>query len=203
MGRGDGAAAVHALQLPEYAEDFDGDGKRDIWGSQADVFASVAKYLKEHGWDDEATWGREVKLPARGLVEKVGLREEGCRAVRQMSPARPLDAWAEDGVRAADGSPLPKGDRDASLVDAGGRYFLVYRNYEALLDYNCAHPYALGVALLSDRIAGSGPLPVTTKATTKKAPAAKSPKKPSPKKPSPKKAPPKKVSPKKVSGAGR
>jgi len=32
------------------------------------------------------------------------------------------------------------------------RTFLVYRNYEAILGYNCAHYYALSVALLADRI---------------------------------------------------
>jgi membrane-bound lytic murein transglycosylase B len=163
-----------------YAEDFDGDGKRDIWRSQPDVFASVAKYLKEHGWDDEATWGREVKLRDPALVERIGLRMEGCRAVRQMSPARPLDAWRGDGVRSADGSRLPAGERAASLIDAGGRYYLVYRNYEALLDYNCAHPYALGVSLLSDRIAARGPLPAAKKAPARKAPAKKAPVKKAP-----------------------
>jgi membrane-bound lytic murein transglycosylase B len=39
-----------------------------------------------------------------------------------------------------------------SLVEAGDRRFLVYRNYEALLAYNCAHAYALSVALLAERI---------------------------------------------------
>jgi membrane-bound lytic murein transglycosylase B len=40
----------------------------------------------------------------------------------------------------------------ASLVTAGTRDFLVYDNYEAILGYNCAHTYALSVALLSDRL---------------------------------------------------
>jgi membrane-bound lytic murein transglycosylase B len=33
-----------------YAVDFDGDGRRDIWTSHADTFASIANYLKGHGW---------------------------------------------------------------------------------------------------------------------------------------------------------
>ena len=47
-----------------YAQDGDGDGKKDIWGNQLDVFASIANYLKQQGWDNNKTWGREVKLPA-------------------------------------------------------------------------------------------------------------------------------------------
>ena len=41
----------------------------------------------------------------------------------------------------------------ASLIRDDSRAFLVYGNYEALLDYNCAHSYALSVALLADRLA--------------------------------------------------
>ena len=46
----------------QYAEDFDGDGRRDIWHSSADVFASVANYLKGHGWVAGERWGREVRV---------------------------------------------------------------------------------------------------------------------------------------------
>lgn len=138
----------------EYAQDFDGDGRRDIWASHADVFASVAYYLQAHGWRSDETWGREVRLPASGdaLAETVGLRETGCRAVREMTRPIPLAEWQRLGVRNAAGRALPRVERDASLVRAGSRAFLVYGNYEALLEYNCAHAYALSVGLLSDRI---------------------------------------------------
>ena len=137
-----------------FAQDFDGDGRRDIWTSQPDVFASVAFYLREHGWSDRMTWGREVVIPksARGAVKSVPAREEGCRAERAMSVKRSLSDWKRRGVRAAGRQPLPAGTTPASLVTAGARYFLVYDNYEALLAYNCAHTYALSVALLADRL---------------------------------------------------
>ena len=63
-----------------------------------------------------------------------------------------LADWQQLGVRNATGGALPRVDRDASLVRAGGRAFLVYGNYDALLEYNCAHAYALSVGLLADRI---------------------------------------------------
>ena len=50
----------------QYAVDFDGDGRRDIWNSPADVFASIGNYLKLHGWQAGARWGREVAIPAPG-----------------------------------------------------------------------------------------------------------------------------------------
>jgi membrane-bound lytic murein transglycosylase B len=139
----------------KHAEDFDGNGDRDIWRSTPDVLASIANYLKAYGWKAGETWGREVRLPAAkadSIVEKVGLRTEGCRAEREMTVRRPLKQWQALGVRALDGKALPSAERDASLLRAGKRAYLVYGNYEALLGYNCAHAYALAVSQLADRI---------------------------------------------------
>ncbi|HYU81056.1 MAG TPA: lytic murein transglycosylase [Vicinamibacterales bacterium] len=139
----------------KYAQDYDRDGNRDIWHSEGDIFASVANYLKSYGWVGGETWGREVRLPKGGalsVIDKVGLRTSGCRAEREMTARAPLSRWKAVGVRALDGGPLPAVERNASLVHNGNRTFLVYGNYEALLGYNCAHTYALSVALLADRI---------------------------------------------------
>ena len=138
----------------KYAQDFDGDGHRDIWKSQGDVFASIAYYLAEHGWTKGETWGREVTLTAaaRKAIAEVPRRAEGCRAMRNMTEPRPLSFWRTQGVRLANKRPVPSGTRLASLVDTGSRTFLTYRNYEALLGYNCSHNYALSVALLADRL---------------------------------------------------
>ena len=71
-----------------------------------------------------------------------------------MTAFRPLGDWAALGVRALNGAPLPKADINAALVSGASRHFLVYGNYDALLSYNCAHAYAVSVALLADRIGG-------------------------------------------------
>ncbi|HEY0874162.1 MAG TPA: lytic murein transglycosylase [Vicinamibacterales bacterium] len=138
----------------EYAQDFDGDGRKDIWSSQADVFASIAYYLQQHGWNTGETWGREVHLPA-GIEESItGLprRDTGCRARRLMTDPKPVNEWSDLGVRNRDGARLPVSTMPASFVEAGKRRFLLYNNYEALLGYNCAHSYALSVGLLADSI---------------------------------------------------
>jgi membrane-bound lytic murein transglycosylase B len=137
-----------------YAQDFDGDGRRDIWTSQPDVFASIAYYLQQHGWHGDVTWGREVAVPPGITTALDGLprRTEGCRARRAMSMPQALQEWHKLGLKSADKKPLPRADIPASLIRDGNRAFLVYDNYEALLDYNCAHTYALSVALLSDRL---------------------------------------------------
>jgi membrane-bound lytic murein transglycosylase B len=142
----------------QFAQDFDGDGRRDIWNTPADIFASIANYLKGHGWTRNQAWGREVRIP-RDIVSRILATEPrrtgGCQATRDMTAAKPLAAWRDLGVRALDGSQLPKSSEPASLVAGTSRYFLTYANYDALLAYNCAHAYAVSVVVLGERIARS------------------------------------------------
>jgi membrane-bound lytic murein transglycosylase B len=135
--------------------DFDGDGRRDIWKSTGDTLASIANYLKGFGWNGNETWGREVKVSQavrEEIARTIPRRTEGCYAIRNMTERRPLNEWQKIGVRLVGGRPLPRAAMTAALVDVGERTFLVYPNYDAILAYNCAHYYALGVALLSDRL---------------------------------------------------
>ena len=137
-----------------YAQDFDGDGRRNIWTSQPDVFASIAFYLQQHGWAKGSLWGREVKpsAAARRAIDELPRRTEGCRAQRVLTERRPIAEWRKLGLRTVSGAPLPTAKASASVLHLGSRTFLVYPNYEALLGYNCSHNYALSVAMLSDRI---------------------------------------------------
>ena len=161
--RGSWAGAMGDVQfMPssylKYAEDFDGDGKRDIWSTPADIFASIANYLKGHGWLEGEPWGRPVKVSdeaAQKIAASVAHRTGTCQATRDMTVMLPVKEWQRLGVRLPSGAPLPAATPDAAMVSGATRHFLVYANYDALLDYNCAHSYAISVGLLADRI-GSG-----------------------------------------------
>jgi membrane-bound lytic murein transglycosylase B len=165
--RGSWAGAMGQAQfMPssylQFAVDFDGDGRRDIWSTPGDVFASIANYLKGHGWTSDLSWGREVKVTpdvARHITSDVAPRNGTCQATRNMSVALPLTRWAELGVRLPGGAALPTSDVQASLVSGTARHFLVYQTYDALLEYNCAHSYAISVALLGDAIVSTNPPP--------------------------------------------
>jgi membrane-bound lytic murein transglycosylase B len=139
----------------KWAQDFDEDGRTDIWSSAPDVFASIANYMTEHGWKAGQTWGREVMVPreaAKKIATEVERRSGSCVARRDMTVALPMAEWQKRGVRLTNGAALPKTDFTASLVSGSSRHFLVYDNYDALLEYNCAHSYAISVALLADRL---------------------------------------------------
>jgi membrane-bound lytic murein transglycosylase B len=139
----------------KFAVDFGGDGRRDIWRSTPDALASIANYLEGFGWNGDQTWGREVTVTAAAaarIADSIPKRTQGCSAERNMTERRPLGEWTTLGVTLANGQPLPRADMPAGLVDVGERKFLVYPNYDALLAYNCAHYYALSVALLAERL---------------------------------------------------
>lgn len=128
------------------AEDFDGDGRRDLIGSVPDALASTANFLASAGWQHGRPWGIEVRLP------------EGFDAAQAGRKARrPLDAWRRAGLTRADGSALPGGDENAGLIlPAGprGPAFLTLKNFDVLFSYNAAESYALAIAHLADRLRG-------------------------------------------------
>lgn len=129
----------------KFAEDFNGDGRRDIWGTRADVFASAANYLSQSGWKGDETWGRSIKLPANFDQSWVGLDK-----------SKTVNEWAKLGITRADGSPLPKTDIQASLVKPDGvaQGFLVYDNFKVVMKWNRSTYFALSVGHLADAIGG-------------------------------------------------
>lgn len=144
-----------------FAQDFDGDGKKDIWNNHADIFASIANYLKHFGWSDQQTWGRQVTLPENASTwldsVKAQKPEKGCRALRAHTAKLPLSRWNELGVRRLNLSELPQVDMAATLImpdGISGPAFLTYPNYRTILRYNCANSYALTIGLLADKFKG-------------------------------------------------
>jgi membrane-bound lytic murein transglycosylase B len=132
----------------KYAVDFDSDGRRDIWSSEADVFASAANFLARSGWKGDQTWGREVRLPPHF---DVSLADDFETPLAERDPRRRLSEWQALGVRRVDGRDLPTRDLLASLIlpdGPGGPAYLVYETW------NPAFLFATTVGLLADRLRG-------------------------------------------------
>ncbi len=127
-----------------FAIDFDGDERRDIWTTKADVFASAANYLAQSGWRDDQTWGRKVLLPAGFDV-----------TLADFKVVKRLSEWQRLGVRRADGGDLPKRDLESSLVlpgGEGGPAYVIYDNYRTILKWNRSNYFAVSVGHLADLI---------------------------------------------------
>lgn len=127
-----------------YAVDFDGDGRRDIWGSLPDVFASTANYLARSGWDARHRWGREVAPPSATAGIPTGLNHRAS-----------LAAWHRQGVRLPDGGRLPEAPLHASLLrmdEGAGPSFLAYDNFRALMAWNRSTYFGISIGLLSDSL---------------------------------------------------
>jgi len=128
-----------------HAVDADGDGRRDIWASMADVMASTAQFLARSGWQPGQPWGGEVVLPPGFDLA----RADG--EFKQSS-----EQWAAEGLRGPGGAALPVLAQAAVFLPAGARgpAFLIGPNFKVILRYNNATSYALGVALLAQQLDG-------------------------------------------------
>ena len=130
----------------DYAIDFDNDGRKDIWNNKADVFASIANFLKKEGWSSDLTWGRQVKVLDNFDFGLAGL---------QLANKRLLSEWQDMGVRRYDGRNLPEVPVKASLIKPDGeqgRLYLVYENFHTLMNWNRSSYFGVSVSYLSDRI---------------------------------------------------
>lgn len=130
-----------------YAQDFTGDGRRDVWNKRnpQDALASTANYLKEFGWQYGRPWGIEVKLPSNF---NYGAASQDNR--------RDVSVWNKAGVRTMDGNEIPNHGQAAIITPAGSRgpAFAVYKNFYVIKRYNNATSYAIAVGHLADRISG-------------------------------------------------
>ncbi|MEM9975903.1 MAG: lytic murein transglycosylase, partial [Pseudomonadota bacterium] len=133
-----------------YAQDFRGDGQRDIWSDDpTDALASTAAYLARFGWTKGQPWGLEVRLP-RGF----DYAQSGDRVKRSVAQ------WMQAGVRDMDGGLIPDHGQASILLPAGaqGAAFMIFDNFGVIERYNAADAYVIGVGHLSDRIAGGPPI---------------------------------------------
>lgn len=140
------------------AIDGDGDGRADIWNSEADALASIGNYLLNAGWKPNVPWGVAAMVPAsfdRASVSPL-VRSPRCPRVHERhSRWLTIGEWKARGVRIT-GSPAPADSELASLLEPDGpgrTAYLLTGNYRVILDYNCSNFYALSVGLLADEVA--------------------------------------------------
>ncbi|MFM7027971.1 MAG: lytic transglycosylase domain-containing protein [Chakrabartia sp.] len=138
------------------ARDGDGDGRADIWRSEADALASIANYFANAGWRPGQPWGVPAALPDRldwASLEPQVVSPNCPRVHNRHSRWKTVAEWAALGVR-----PTRAGLEAGDLVSLfqpdgpGTPAWLLTGNYRVILDYNCSNFYALSVGLLADAV---------------------------------------------------
>ncbi len=131
--------------IVDYAIDFSGDGKSDLWSNVPDVLGSTANYLRKWNWRSDLPWGFEVTVPS------------GFDATHSRDS---FAGWHALGFRRADGKPFPKDGNGILFFPAGhkGPAFIVTDNFPVLKEYNNSDAYAVAVGHLADRLHGGKPI---------------------------------------------
>jgi lytic murein transglycosylase len=147
-------ASGHTQFMPssweKFAVDFDGDGKKNLWGDDpADALASTANYLRHWGWTKGQPWGLEVKLPEGFDYDQTTERV-----------VKPVSAWQAMRVRTVFGADLPEHGPGSILLPGGhrGAAFLIWPNFQVIETYNTADAYVVAIGSLSDRLKGGPPI---------------------------------------------
>lgn len=147
-------ASGHTQFMPssweQFAVDFDGDGKRNLWGDDpADALASAANYLRHWGWTTGQPWGLEVTLPDGFDYDQTTERV-----------VKPVADWQAMGIRTVSGAELPDHGPGSILLPGGhrGAAFLIWPNFQVIERYNTADAYIIGIGHLADRIKGLAPI---------------------------------------------
>ena len=139
------------------ARDGDGDGRADIWNSDADTLASIGNYFYNAGWRRGQPWGIAVAVPAgfdRESMQSKLISPRCPRVFARQSAWRSMAEWRAMGF-ASLGKPWPADNVQAALIEPdgpGATAYLLTGNYRVILDYNCSNFYALSVGLLADAV---------------------------------------------------
>jgi lytic murein transglycosylase len=145
-----GATQFMPTAFKKNAVDGDGDGRRDIVDSVADIVASTANKFKKDGWKSGETWGYEVAVP-----------RDFNFALADRSKNMTIGQWEKLGIRRAGGKPFPRSSDTTFLLVPGGADgpgFLMLHNFRVIMRYNPAEAYALAIGHFADRLRGGAPL---------------------------------------------
>lgn len=128
--------------LLKYGVDADADGKIDIWDSYPDIFSSAANYLSQAGWQPGQPVSFQVALPAGFDYSQA-----------QWQQTKAVSEWVKAGVAGVPASALalPK----ASIVlpqGFDGPAYMVFPNFDVIMQWNRSINYALSVSLLSQQL---------------------------------------------------
>lgn len=126
-----------------YAVDHNGDGRKDIWKTHSDVFASIANYLVKHGWRTGEPWAVTVTVPAH-FDEKLMTRDV----------VKSVAEWERMGVKINSNQPIAS-NLPASVIEPyGGPAMMIFNNFKVIMRWNRSTYYAGTVGYMAEKICG-------------------------------------------------
>ena len=124
-----------------FAVDYDCDGRKDIWKTLPDVFASIANYLKENGWETNEPWAIEVTTPTNFDKDLMG---------RKIT--KTVSQWKKLGVIGKHVQ-LPKENYEASIIRPyGGPTYMIFNNFKVIMKWNRSTYYAGTVGYMAEKV---------------------------------------------------
>jgi len=153
--RGSWAGAMGHMQfmpstLMRYGVDADNNGHIDVWQSIPDAFTSAANYLSDIGWDADEPAVMEVQLPSNFVWQDA-----------QLTLRKPVAEWAALGVKTVNDKPFPTVNDDAAIILPQGWLgpaFMIFSNFNVVMDWNRSVNYALSVVNLARRYSDNTPI---------------------------------------------
>lgn len=152
--RGSWAGAMGHMQfmpstLLKHGVDADGDGRINIWTSLPDAFASAANYLAKTGWRKDEPAALEVKLP-----------ENFDYSLAHYNHRKSVVEWSKLDVLDTENKALPSLENAAIVLPQGykGPAFMVFSNFDVIMDWNRSVNYALSVAHLANQFVADKPI---------------------------------------------
>ena len=127
-----------------YAVDFDGDGRRDIWTNKTDAIGSVANYFARHGWKGEALPAVRVEIRDDRVLE---LADAGLELAHTVGELRERGAVVPNEVGDSEQAAL-----FTMQLAEGEEYWLARHDFYVITRYNRSALYALAVVQLSEAI---------------------------------------------------
>jgi membrane-bound lytic murein transglycosylase B len=124
-----------------YGVDYNQDNRIDIWNDRADIFASIANYLKQYRWNMSLPWGYEIKpFKVKKRLNKNYYKLDGLIKKYQL-------------VR-LNNKEFPKEllHSQVKIINYQDRYFVVFKNFAVIKKWNNSNYFALTIGLLANQI---------------------------------------------------
>jgi membrane-bound lytic murein transglycosylase B len=147
--RGEWAGATGQPQfLPsswhKYAVDYNKDGHKDIWRTHGDIFASIANYLAQNGWQPGQPCSAEVILP-------YGF-DQNLLASKNLKIKKTVHEWQQLGVRFKRHPKINPNSSSYIIHPYGGPDLMVFNNFDVLMKWNRSIYYAGTVEYMANSI---------------------------------------------------